>query len=206
MERKDLTEYNKVSKCDKEAAKKAYDLAKKEMEEKEISRIKEVVLETLRKIEEFQLDIRDTKAAKLEATKAYDEKIAEKEKQVKLLKMDIEDLKAGRLERMEERQRLDADARKLAVIIIERVIEKEKVVPIPFFPPRPYEINPQPWINPGPVWVAHPNTITYEHNNIDGQWNSATSNEAYFAVDPGTAREAVIGCYVVSDNKTVNIR
>jgi hypothetical protein len=83
-----------------EEIKKAFQLAEKELEENKINKLKEVVKQTLEKIESL---------------------IKEKgklEEKIKILKMDIDDLKVGRLDKIEERQKTSEVAKETSVIVI----------------------------------------------------------------------------------------
>ena len=79
---------------------KAVELAEKELETKKIDKIKEIVKQTLEKID----DLTDKKKGI--------------EKEIKILKMDIDDLKSGRLDKIQERQKIDEDARKMSLITV----------------------------------------------------------------------------------------
>jgi hypothetical protein len=92
-----------------EEIKKAFQLAEKELEETKINKLKEVVKQTLEKIEYL---------------------IKEKgrlEEKIKILKMDIDDLKVGRLDKIEERQKTSEVAKETSVI----VVKEKQVVGIP---------------------------------------------------------------------------
>lgn len=92
---------------DKEIAKKAWDLATKESEEKQVQEIKKIVQETLKKLDTVKSQIKELQ----------DEK--------KILELDIDDLKEGRLDRIEERQEKDPKAKKVSVVVI--IKEKEMI-------------------------------------------------------------------------------
>src|SRR3972149_5021556 len=125
---------------DKEQVKKAYQQANQELEQKNVERIKDIVLDTLKAIDTYSNGIRQLKEKKAEYIKKIDKEISEHEKEVRTLKMDLDDLKSGKLERIEERQRLDPEAKRTSVIIIERIVERE--IPVPY---------PQPWPMPQPL-------------------------------------------------------
>ena len=101
---------------DKEAVKKAYEDAEKELREKQVQKVKEVITRTLEK---------------LEVAKERKEKI---EEEIKYLRMDLDDLKDGKLDRIKERQDKDPKAKEISVIIIK---EKETIreVPSPWYAP-----------------------------------------------------------------------
>jgi len=84
----------------KNITKKAFDLAHKEIEEKQIKYIKGLVKKTLERIESI---------------KKQKDKLVE---EMKVLKMDIDDLKAGRLSKIEERQAKSKVAKEKSIIKI----------------------------------------------------------------------------------------
>jgi len=83
-------------------AQEAFELAEKELKEKQIDSLKETIKQTLIRIEEVEKEIKELQ----------DEK--------KILKLDIDDLKEGRLDRIEERQKKDEKAKKVSLIKIVR--------------------------------------------------------------------------------------
>jgi len=87
--------------------KEGYQLAEKELKDKQVQEVKKIVLKTLEKLNEKQK-----------------EKIT-LEEEIRLLRMDIDDLKEGRLDRIQERQEKDAKAKQTSVVII--IKEKEVV-------------------------------------------------------------------------------
>lgn len=98
---------------DPKIVKKAVESAEKELQEKEISKIKNIA-------------------------KSYLEKIAEKTKErsvidgeIKDLKKDLDDLKSGRLDKIEERQSVNPEAKKHSLIIVTRIVEK-------YYPAQPW--------------------------------------------------------------------
>jgi hypothetical protein len=188
---------------DEKQAKRGYELARKEMEEKEVEMVKALVLATLRKIESVKERIRDLKAERDQKMKDLESAIAESEKEIKNLQLDITDLKQGHPERIEERQRLDKRARESSVIIIEKVVERE-VVPMPY--PVPYPVNPvpsapHPWDSP--QW---PNVVYCGHANPSAVWATTADNSNTVFPVTEVASSAVIGAYLVGDNKVINIR
>ena len=87
---------------EKGVVKKAFNQAKKEVNEENIKRVKELVKSLLKRIVELDSEIK-----KLQEERKY-------------LKMDIDDLKEGRLDRIEERQKKDEKAKKYAKIKVNR--------------------------------------------------------------------------------------
>ena len=110
----------------KEVAKKAFEAAEKELEDKQIEKLKNVVKDTLRKIQDL------------------DKEIVKLEEERKILKLDIDDLKAGRLDKIEERQKVDSKAKQVSVIIVEKEVHHYHGSPwyqpyiihyVPYYPP-----------------------------------------------------------------------
>ncbi len=103
---------------DDKILKTAVALAEKEVQEKEINRVKEIVKDYLRRIKE----------------KTDERAIVDKE--LSLLKKDLDDFKAGRLDKVAERQKIEPLAPK--IVIITR-IEKEYIPARPWY--SPFEIQ-----------------------------------------------------------------
>jgi len=103
---------------DKKLAKRGYELAQKELKEKQVEEVKKMVLKTLEKLEELKKQKKDI------------------EKKIKILKMDLDDLKEGRLDRIAERQGKDKEAKDTSVVII--IKEKEVIKENPWY--WPYKI------------------------------------------------------------------
>lgn len=91
--------------------KKATNLAEKEIEEKEIERVKNIVKDYLKEIKE--------KESKYQTLG----------KELSLLKKDLDDFKAGRLDKIVERQKIEPLSPKIIII---KTIEKE------FYPLKPW--------------------------------------------------------------------
>lgn len=165
----------------KEIVKKGYEEAEKELQERQVSKIKDIVKATLQKISDIDSDI---DAKKVE--------IKELEEQKKFLRLDIEDLKEGRLDRIEERQTTDKKAKKTSVIIVEKEVhyhhydrwyEPYKITYIPF-----------------PIY---PTNIPL-YNGIFS--SSAVDNSSVtFTANCSTTKNNVIGTYAVGD-KTIHLR
>lgn len=85
-----------------ENLKKAFGLAKKELNEEEIKKFKDMIKSTLEKLEDF---------------KKQKEAL---EKKIKILRMDIDDFKQGRLDRIEERQKKDPLAEEVSVVKVKK--------------------------------------------------------------------------------------
>ncbi len=99
---------------DKEILKTATDLAEKEIQEKEIERVKEIVKDYLKEI------------------KLKEGQHKQLAKEISLLKKDLDDFKAGRLDKIVERQKIEPLAPK--IVIITRV-EKEYLPYTPWYSP-----------------------------------------------------------------------
>lgn len=99
---------------DPKIIKTAVELAEKELQEKEIERVKNIVKDYLKEISE-----KSGKKAVLD-------------KEILLLKKDLDDFKAGRLDKIEERQKIEPLSPK--IVIITR-IEHEYVPARPWFSP-----------------------------------------------------------------------
>ncbi len=98
---------------DKNIIKKGVESAQKELQEKEIEKIKFIVKSYLEKINE-----------KTKERALIDEEI-------KGLKKDLDDLKSGRLDKIEERQALDPGAKKRAIVIVHKNTEH-------YYPAKPW--------------------------------------------------------------------
>lgn len=90
---------------EKDIINKGFAEAKKQQQENEVSKIKEIVLKHLEKI------------------KYHEEQAKEHGEKVKLLKKDLDDLKAGRLDRIEERHEKDPKAREVRQIEVHKIVE-----------------------------------------------------------------------------------
>lgn len=134
---------------DKEIIKQGIAEAEKEAQQKQIDKVKEIVKNLLTKISE---------------KKELEEKIRAERK---LLEKDLDDLKAGRLDRIEERQKIDPEAKENSTIIIKR-IEKEY---IPYYPWR------SPWYVGNSSYCSDVGSITLELRGTDFQNFSSGSYE-----------------------------
>lgn len=183
-----------------ENIKKAFALAEKEEQEKEINKIKGIV-------------------------KAYLEKIAKKKKErdevqeeLKLLEKDLDDLKTGRLDKIEERQEKDEKAKNISIIIIKR-IEKEYVPYYPWRSPWIVELKPnwewngtQTWISgnsisSGTITVTDPNKYLCDSTYTNCGINALTSQIAAVDNNPitGTMFANFSGGSYNVDGKIINL-
>lgn len=85
----------------------AFKEAEKDLEEKKVNRIKEIVKNILEKIEILKKD---------------KQKI---ERQILIHKRDIDDMKTGRLDMIFERQEKDEEANKISLIKVEKIDDKD---------------------------------------------------------------------------------
>ena len=168
-----------------EVAKKAFELAEKELEDKQIEKLKNVVKDTLRKIKDL------------------DDDIGKLEEERKILKLDIDDLKAGRLDKIEERQKVDKKAKKISVIVVEKEVHHHHGSP--WY--QPYVIHYVPYYPP----ATNPNPIFYsssQGNNVVGLAIGASTlpmNEnAMFTLNASTAKNYTSGTYDLG-TKIVNL-
>ena len=113
---------------DKEMAKKAFELAQKEAQEKELQFIKSIIQKYLEDISKLTKDKREI------------------EKKLAVLKADIDDFKAVRLDKVKERQDKDPVAKEISPIII-KIIEKEYQPLYPWYSPWQIEWKHQPLLN-----------------------------------------------------------
>ena len=168
-----------------ESAKKAFELAEKELEDKKIEKLKDVVKDTLHKIKDL------------------DKQIDELESERKILKLDIDDLKAGRLDRIEERQKVDKKAKRVSVIIVEKEVHHHHYTPWQ----QPYVIHYVPYYPPviNPVYCDNFTTTGGQSATL-GLAVSATSNYgSVFSLNATTAKNYTIGTYAIGD-KTVYLQ
>ena len=90
---------------EKKDVKKGYELAEKELKEKQIEEVKNIVKATLEKIEALKDRKKDI------------------EQEIKILKLDLENFKDGRLDLVEERQKKDKKASEVSVVKVIKEVE-----------------------------------------------------------------------------------
>lgn len=163
-----MTAHNKKT-MDEKTIKNAVVAAEKEIEEKNIERIKEIAKSYLEKI--------NSKTKERNAI----------ETEIKNLKKDLDDLKAGRLDKIEERQNVDPVAKKQSLIVVTKIVEK-------YFPAKPwysqYTVN---WSTPGwstdgltSVTTSSGNGTVYisatpsGNNAFSNMWNTFNSTSSNF--------------------------
>jgi len=147
-----------------ELVKKAFADAEKERQEKEISKIKQIVQSYLEKIQN-----------KAEQKDKLDEEI-------RLLKKDLDDLKAGRLDRIKERQDKDERAREVSIVIVKEIHEKL----IPYYPWRsPWLVE---WQYP-PQYTYTNGTMYSTSSIIDTAQTMGTGSGTYLTQMNSTAAD-----------------
>ena len=161
--------------------KKGYELAEKELKDKQVQEVKQIVLKTLEKIK-GQEKIRD-----------------EASKKIKILKMDIDDLKDGKLDRIVERQEKDVEAKDISVVIIIR--EEHNHYNNPWY--VPYRIV---WNQP--YWAYALGSTTSGNALSLAYTSSGTSmTNAYSGnINCSVAKDATIGTYDLADGRVTYIR
>ena len=172
-----------------EVAKKAFELAEKELEDKQIEKLKEAVKNTLRKIKDLDDDI----------VKLEDER--------KILKLDIDDLKAGRLDKIEERQKVDKKAKRVSVIVVEK--EVHHYHGSPWYQPYVIHYVPYPQVQPLPISPVYVNdSIHYCNGNgqsaLLGMSATTDGNNSVFMLNASTAKNYTTGTYDLG-TKIVNL-
>lgn len=100
--------------------KEAFSQALKEKEEERIRYYKEIVKQYLNKLETLQKDHRELV------------------KKIQVIKRDLKDLSQGRLDRIEERQKLDPEAKNTSILIVDG-IDTNATVTVPW--KMPYECS-----------------------------------------------------------------
>ena len=165
--------------------KKAVSDAEKELKEKQIDKVKEIVKATLERIEKLDNDIRELQS------------------QRKILKLDIDDLKAGRLDRIEERQKKDPEASKTSVV---KVKEKE-IHHHHHYEPwyRPYVIEWNPVVQPYYVYT-NSDCISFADTANAGSISFATNGTTSLEITGNLTHSNTCGTYVLADGKTVHLR
>jgi hypothetical protein len=175
--------------------KEGYQLAEKELKDKQVQEVKKIVLKTLEKLNEKQKEKTTL------------------EEEIRLLRMDIDDLKEGRLDRIQERQEKDAKAKQTSVVII--IKEKEVIREYtPWY--QPYKVI---WQTPMPSFPIQPfyyadnsgSQKVYMSNHTGGVEMSALSCassapiESTCFISNCVAKDFTIGAYEV-EGKVVNLR
>jgi len=158
----------------KEIAKKAFELAEKELKEKQIEKLKYLVKDTLKRIADIEDDVKELNEEK------------------RLLKLDIDDLKEGRLDRIEERQKTDKRAKKVSRIVVERVEVRE----VHYTPIRYVEVPYKVW--PNTVWYGGSTT-----DNIFYGTTTASGNTASFTLTGNLSKQFTPGAYELDNNHGV---
>ena len=186
----------------KDIVKKAFSEAENELKEKQVEEVKQIVKKTLEKLDKLK------------------EKKKDLDEQIKVLKMDIDDLKEGKLDRIVERQEKDPDAKKTSVVIIEKVIIKERETPNYWYWPYHIRWN-TPFYNDNVVYCDNTadNTLTFSSGTTTTNLSCTTSNALTYdgqkfsngvefempQINCSVAKDSVIGTYNVN-GKTIHLR
>lgn len=164
---------------DKKLVKEAFGLAEKEAQREKKEKIKNIILETLKKLE-------DLKKEKEEL-----------DRKIKILKRDLEDFKQGRLDLIEERQKKDELARKISIARVEKIIEHH-YYPKPWY--EPYKIV---WCS-----SCNSGTTSNLDFPYDGSFtissSTSTSNSQMFTCAGTDFHSHFSGTYKIND-KVINL-
>lgn len=167
-----------------EKYKQAFKDAQKELEEKEMNGVKDIIKRSLKRLKELKKEKAD-----------LDEKI-------KYVKMDLEDLKNGKLGVIEERQRKDPDAKDNSVIIVikEKIVERCN----PWY--VPYRIT---WNEP--YQITCNNIMDTDCNGTETIYDSTqctltTGNHSGCTITCSQAKDYSIGTYDLNGWGIVNFR
>lgn len=177
-----------------EIAKKAWDLATKESEEKQVQEIKKIVTETLKKLDDVKSRIKELQ----------DEK--------KILELDIDDLKEGKLDRIEERQQKDPKAKKVSVVVIIKEKETIREVSNPWFIPyrtiwqtEYTNINPDYGMPVVTCDAQYRKSLALPVGDNVVEFSSALGNSGWGTINCSVAKNAAAGAYDVGGH-IINLR
>lgn len=156
--------------------KTGYELAEKELKEKQVQEVKRIATKTLEKLADV------------------DKKIKDLQEQKKILKMDIEDLKEGKLDRMVERQEIDPKAKEVSVVII----IKEKEIIKEYNPWHyPYTVIWQKLnVSLQPIFVTNATNWTSQCCTTTSQ--NFCGGGGYSTITCSVAKDATVGTYNVN--------
>lgn len=168
-------------------AKKAFELAQQEVQEKSIENLKNIIKRLLEKLKDKQ------------------DKKNELEDEIKLIREDIEDFKKGRLDKIKERHDKDNRANKVSPINITIINDNSRIT----YPTQPWR-----W-NYDVVW-QYPSsggyTITSTGNNLLAYGGSGTFTNAVYCsagcsttLSGNTAMNFTAGTYELTDGTIKNI-
>lgn len=160
--------------------KEGVELAEKELREKQVQEVKQIVLKTLERIKE-QEKIRD---------EAIDK--------IKILKMDIDDLKDGKIDRIVERQEKDSKAKQVSVVMI--IKEEIHHHYNPWY--VPYRII---WQEPVlPLVPLIQNAVYMGHSGMNEITSYTSCNHP--SINCSVAKDATVGVYELSNSEIVHLR
>lgn len=173
----------------KEIAKQGYELAEKELREKQISEVKQIVLKTLEKIDKLSKERKEL------------------DDQIRILKLDLDDIKDGKLDRIVERQEKDTKARDTSVVII--IKEKEIIREVsPWY--YPYTIKWQVPTYPHIVFGGNSDVLQFGgfsgyYSDNSGHVIDMNATVTTSTINCSVAKDASIGTYAL-EGKVVNFR
>lgn len=165
---------------EKEIIKKAFESAEKETQEKQVEFIKKIVQKYLEKIDSLSKE---------------KEKVDE---EMRLLKKDLDDLKAGRLDKIEERQKVDPEAKNISLVLIRKI--ERGYIPL------------APWRSPWEIMWNNALSRLYDGDQLGGPSTSCSSGPSIsygssctgtYTTTGTTASNFTSGTYVVN-GKIIN--
>lgn len=164
---------------DKKDVKRGYELAKQELKDRQIEKVKEIVKATLEKLESLK------------------EKKKDIEEQIKILKLDLDDLKQGRLDRIEERQSKDKRARETSIFQIIKIVEEHHHYDHWY---QPYKIV----YTPCDYYWSGP-TIDLSTTPVGDNNFTITGNSDSYTINCSVAKDYAAGTYEI-DGRIINFR
>lgn len=184
----------------KENTTKAFELAQQEVQDKEVSKLKEIILKLLEKKKKADNDKREL------------------EKEIKVIKQTIDDFKEGRLDRIKELLEKDSTAKQIIPINI-TIIQNDIYRQYPLQPWRwYYDVVWQPYYGSVTTYAGSNNTLLCQANFQNG---SAGIANAYYtsnavagdgnmncssaSLSGQTAQNFTGGTYNLSDGGIINL-
>ena len=185
--------YKKEDKgMDTKVVKEGFEVAQKELRDKQVAEVKLIVTKTLEKIDTLEQERRELR-----------EKEKQLEEEIKLLRADIDDLKEGRIDRIIERQEKDTKAKGVSVVVLIKEKETIREVPNSPYPNTWYEPYYVHWTTGTPyipqTWCTSSDagSTTISMGGSDNSVESVITNSA--------AKFAVVGTYTVN-GRVINLR
>jgi len=165
-------------------AKKAFELAQQEVQEKSIENLKNIIKRLLEKLKDKQ------------------DKKNDLEEEIKLIKDDIEDFKKGRLDKIKERHDKDDRANDVSPIHITIINDNSRTI----YPTQPWRWNYDVIWNYNPNYGGYTttplssNNLTYLSASGTGlNYQAQATNAVYCAVSGSTAMNFTSGTYELGD-------